>query len=397
MEELKENKITVFLLCLSPFFVLISDNGSFTVRSIFLLILLAVLARIGKKNKVIRLNKPQKILFILMLEILLSTAINAVRHSSVVTIETLLDYMYFLAIFAWFYCSTSGYISKKSISKILKCYNIASIVMSLQIISMSLSGVQGKIMITNFLHVLMDENYVTALISVTPVYVFVSLLNDKKKIKFKILDVLVIMICSLAVALAGSRAALIGLIIGLCVTLFEYLKGRVAVKKLIFIFLIILLGLIFIVNIKNIMPTWIYNRYFNSNYMDNSNTTRLLIWKNALSGIKNQPILGFGMGIFSNLTEYHYTAGKSSPAHQTILDFGLYGGIIGIVLFISFIISVVIPIMRNKNTKQYTGVIACLAFISMILSATRSMFLWNNLIYLYLIFNAFKNENLEGE
>lgn len=384
----KENKFNILLLCISPLFIFISNNGSFTVKSIIILIVLAMIGNLNLKSKLLKLNKSQRLLLILMFEILFSTIINVVRHISVVSFEFVLDYLYFLAIYVWFYCTTSSYVSKKNVNKIINFYNLASVIMSIQVISMSLKGIQGKIMINNFVNTLMDENYVTALIAMTPVYVFVNLLNEKKGALTKIIDILIIMICSLAVALAGSRAALIGLIIGIFLTLFEYLKGKISIKKLMLFMFVILIGIIFAFNIKNVMPTWIYNRYFHSNYMDNSNTTRLLIWKNALAGIKRQPLFGFGLGVFSNLSEYKYTAGKSSPAHQTILDFGLYGGIVGIVIFICLIFSIFIPILKNKVTRKYIGVLACLTFISMILSATRSMFLWNNLIYLSLIYNS---------
>lgn len=389
----KENKITIFLLCLSPFIVFISNNGTFTIKDIFILIIIGFFSYLYKSNNVLNLNKLHKILLLLMGTIFLSTIINSIRHIAIVSSEVIIDYLYFLCIFIWFFCSTSGYISKESTKKIIKCYNIVSVIMSFQIIRMSLSGVQGKIMISNFVNTLMDENYVTALISATPIYVFINLLYEDKKLIHKIIDISIIIICSLAIGLAGSRAALIGLILGVGTTFIEYLSGKISVKKIIFILFIICIGIICIVNIKNIMPTWIYNRYFNSNYMDNSNTTRLMIWNNAMQGIKNQPLLGFGMGIFHNIAEYTYTAGRSSPAHQTILDFGLYGGIITMILFILFILSIVIPIIKNKITRPYIGVIICCACISMILSATKSMFLWNNLIYLTLILNNAKREN----
>ena len=157
---------------------------------------------------------------------------------------------------------------------------------------------------------------------------------------------------------------------------------------------LMIFGFLFVLSLKNIMPTWIYDRYFNSDYMDNSNTTRILIWKNAIQGIKKQPVLGFGMGTFANLEEYKYTAGKSTPAHQTILDIGLYGGIVGIVLFLWLILSIFIPLLKNKEGKRYIGVMACLAFISMILSATKTVFLWNNIIYLKLILDRINTEKM---
>ena len=184
---------------------------------------------------------------------------------------------------------------------------------------------------------------------------------------------------------------------GLFITLAYYLKDKISFKKIIIMFGIVIVGIFFIANLKNIMPVWIYNRYFNSNYMDNSNTQRILIWKNALSGISNQPILGFGMGTFPNLKQYAYTAGQSTPAHQTLLDMGLYGGIIGIIIFIYLIYLIIFPIVKNKKTKKYTGAIFCIFFISMILSATKSMFLWNNLIFLTLLYQMETNTRIGDE
>lgn len=393
MIEKRENKFQILLLSLSAFFSLICGNGSFSVQSIVLLVILSIFSLFLNRTYSFKLEKPHKIFLVLIIIITISTAINSFIHNDVASMDNFIELFYFFAIFIWFYLNTINYVSKKNLKKIISCYNIASMIMSIQILIMSLTGTQGKIMITNFAGTLMDENYVTALISLTPIYGFIDLLYNKKKLIKKIFIIAEIIICSAGVVLAGSRAALIGMILGLMFSLLYYLKGKLNAKKMFAIILILIIGVFFIFNLKNIMPTWIYNRYFNSNYMDNSNNTRILIWKNALHGIENQPILGFGMGTFPNLKQYIYTAGKSTPAHQTILDIGLYSGIIGIITFLIFICYIFFPILKNKNTKKYVGLLICLTFISCILSATKTVFLWNNLIYLYLIFKCYSTTN----
>lgn len=393
----EENKFQIFILGISPFLALISREGGITLQNAVILVILLLINVLIRKKFVIRINKIHKVFLSLMLVITLSTAINTIIHNNVASTENLIELFYMYVIFLWFYLNTTSYVSKEKIMKILSCYNIVSVIMSIQIIKMSISGVAGKIMITNFAGVLMDENCVTALIAMTPIYAFTKLLYYKNNFFTKCVVLFEIIICTAGVALAGSRAALIGMGMGLFITLAYYLKDKISFKKIIIMFGIVIVGIFFIANLKNIMPVWIYNRYFNSNYMDNSNTQRILIWKNALSGISNQPILGFGMGTFPNLKQYAYTAGQSTPAHQTLLDMGLYGGIIGIIIFIYLIYLIIFPIVKNKKTKKYTGAIFCIFFISMILSATKSMFLWNNLIFLTLLYQMETNTRIGDE
>lgn len=393
----ENNKLITLFLCISPFIVLFSSNGSFSLQSLVVLIVLDFLIMISKSKKVYKINAIQKKLFIFIFILTIATLFNCLINSQYISSDLFIELFYFYAIFAWFYINTSNYTNDKTIKKTLTCYNIVSVIMSIQILIMSFGGAQGKIMIINFAGIIMDENYVTALVSLTPIYCFVSLLYDKNSLREKIFLLIELIICCLAVALAGSRAALLSMVVGLALTYIYYIKDSNSKKKMFNVFLILFFGLLLIVNIKSVMPTWIYNRYFNSNYLDNSNRTRLLIWKNALNGIKDQPILGFGVGFFDKIGKYPYTAGKSTPGHQTILDIFIYSGVVGTIVFCSFLFSIIIPFIKNKKYRKYIGVIICATLISMILSATKTVFLWNNLIYLCLIYNSNLNKKEENE
>lgn len=383
---MKEKKSFLsILLGLSFWMILFTWEGGITIQSIIPLIIIALLHEIIKKTTKIKLDKYTLILFYFVIIIIFSTIINTIRHIDVVSSYNLTGIIYFVIILFWFYLCTKDKKNNSEINFILNNYLIVSTILSLMIMKLSFSGISGKIAVVNFLGTLCDENLITAVISMAPIISLIYILYSKNgKTRKKFMNIIYFIFNIIGLCLAGSRASLIGCFLSLILIIIIYMYNGNKIK----LFFMILFVFGVAIFAKNLMPDWIYTRYFESNYMDKSNTTRILIWKNALNGISKQPILGFGMGTFPSLKEYEYTAGYSTPAHQTFLDIFLYSGIIGLIIFIYFLYFIFKDFIFSKSGRIFLPIICNLLFISLIISATKTIFFWNTIIILR-IFNEY--------
>lgn len=99
-------------------------------------------------------------------------------------------------------------------------------------------------------------------------------------------------------------------------------------------------------------------------------TGRLEFWKVALNLVKYNPIKGFGLGTFFSAyyLEYNVNEWYSRFAHNHYLQILVEQGIVGLLLFVSFISislkNIVINILNNDNNKYTVGALsASLAFL----------------------------------
>lgn len=106
---------------------------------------------------------------------------------------------------------------------------------------------------------------------------------------------------------------------------------------------------------------------------------RIFIWKNTITAILERPILGYGPGSFpsvygraqsayfasGNYTELEeYVAGSPEYAFNECLQMGIEGGILLLILFVSFFILSLVKGMRNKE-YGVCGTLLCLLVFSM--------------------------------
>lgn len=212
----------------------------------------------------------------------------------------------------------------------------------------------------------------------------------------KILKLIILAINILAIALSGSRASFLGVIICMIISYFVSFGKDLNFNK------VLKLGLIFLVivfagtKLINYIPSWTFNRFFNSNYVDNSNSKRMDMWKNGVKGVINSPLIGYSIRIFDQLPQYEYIHGfkipERVPAHQTYIDLILYSGIIGFIPFLYFLFKIFRRIFKSKN-KLYIPMVLLLLMISNIIGAEKSVFFWNNLILLTIIGKYLQENN----
>ncbi len=392
--KIQKKSIPAVIFGLSIWAILFMKEGTFSIQSIIIFLLALVYFYIVSKKNIFKITNDVKIFILFIVIVVLSTAINSFRHIEVLSVDNITGIVYFIAIFFWYFLTTNHVYNNKDIKFIINNYCYVSTICSILVLAQSLSGIHGKIAMVNFVGTVTDENFVSAIISMAPIYLFTNILYSDKKLKMNyIINIFMLIINILGVCVIGSRAGMIGMIISLVAAFIIYFMRGFGLKKLLYLFLIILLvGFIASYAIK-IMPQWIYIRYFGTTYMDNSNTTRLKIWENALEGIYDQPIIGFGMGTFPNLSKYTFTAGKSTPAHETFLDIAIYSGLTGLLIFLIFLEKIFRKFILVSNRRLYIPIVFNLIFISLIVGAEKSVFFWNNLIILKILDKYLEQNN----
>ena len=392
--KIQKKSIPAVIFGLSIWAIFFMKEGSFSIQSIVVFLLALICFYVICKKNIFKITNDIKVLILFIVILILSTVINSFRHIEVLSVDNVIGILYFIAIFLWYFLTTNHIYNDKDIKFIINNYCYVSTICSLLVLAQSLSGVHGKIAMVNFVGTVTDENFVSAIISMAPIYLFTNILYSDKKLKMNfIINIFMLIINVLGVCVIGSRAGMIGMIISLLATFIIYFMRGMGLKKILYLCLVILFVIFIASYAIKIMPQWIYTRYFGTTYMDNSNTTRLKIWKNALNGIYDQPILGFGMGTFPNLSKYTFTAGKSVPAHETFLDITIYSGLTGLLIFLIFLEKIFKKFILVSNRRLYIPIIFNLIFISLIVGAEKSVFFWNNLIILKILDNYLQQNN----
>lgn len=389
------------LLAVSFWMIFITIEGSFSVQILLPILILIIFYKIIiQKNFRININGESKILFCFIIALVFSTVVNAVINNEYFSYDTLIGVAYFIVIYLWYLFNTNKFYEAVEIKCIINSYIWMSLLCSIMLIMRFLTGQLGKIAMINFLNVEIDENYVSALISMATLFLFNNILNNKTKEKtyIKILKYIILGVNLLAIALSGSRAALIGTILCIGLSYILAFGKSLTIKKIIKLLLILVIIIGIGVKILDYIPTWTFDRYFNSNYADNSNNKRVLMWKNGINGFLNSPIYGYSIRIFDQIPEFSTVNGfeipERVPAHQTYIDLLLYAGILG---FIPFMLFVYIIFKNNviQNEKRLLPMIIFFIFITNIIGAEKSVFMWNNLILFTIIGNyTIKHKNI---
>ena len=151
-----------------------------------------------------------------------------------------------------------------------------------------------------------------------------------------------------AIATSQTRGALLALIIGVPVMLLKY---RPKLAKI-----VILLGAIFgsaVIYCSFIDQTITKSRFFNINQA--SNSTRMTQFQAAIKSIEEKPVFGLGADQFSynviRLKETYDIGRKdyASHAHNILLEHGANYGLVGLLIFLLFMIMWAIEMIKRKD------------------------------------------------
>ena len=397
----KKVSFDAIMFALSYWLIFITFEGSFSVQVLFPILILMIIYKIFIDNNIkVKMDKGKRTLFYFIVALFISTITNLIIHIKYFNINTIIGLLYFVIIFLWYIVTTNKVYSDKEIKIIKTSYILTSVICSLFLIERFLSGQTGKIAMINLVNMEIDENYVSAIIAMATLLVFQNILSVNKKIWIKLINIIYLIINIFAVALSGSRAALIGLAIAMGIQYVVMFFEKINLKRILKFILIIIIVTAIGIKVFEHIPTWTYNRYFNSNYVDKSNSKRILMWKNGMRGIIKNPITGYSLRIFDKIPEFgtinDFEIPDRVPAHQTYLDILIYSGLIGFIPFILFLYYL-FKAFLNKEKFKYVPMILLFLFITNIIGAERSVFFWNTLIILTIIKDNIDSKDKEQD
>ncbi|MCC7004684.1 O-antigen ligase family protein [Candidatus Nomurabacteria bacterium] len=166
----------------------------------------------------------------------------------------------------------------------------------------------------------------------------------------------------------GTRGSLVGLVLGLVVTaillaIFE--KQNKILRWIAFSFLaIVVLGFVTLASIKNTdfaKNNQLISRFSElatldlKTYAETAGQGRLLIWKIALKGVAERPLLGWGQDNFGYVFSKYYDPQAYAQeqwfdrTHNVFLDWLISGGILGLLSYLSLFVAALWLIWRKKE------------------------------------------------
>lgn len=390
LNNIQKNKVSMYclLFCASILSIFVAFEGSFSIQSILPIIVITILFFLIKQEDKIILNKQIKLLFLLNIEYIVSLIINSFFHN--IQLYSVVQLFYQMTIFVWFYLMTHTIYSKPEIVKICKTIIIVSFVCGLYIFVENVFLQNQLSTITTLFGGKIGKNSFSAWISLGLVLSFYFLLYSKKKTKYIIIFSLLV----LSIIFMNSRGAILSSLICCLIVFLNFIFSNGINYKKLMLVLCVFMALIFLFKVAtNIMPQWLYNRYFVKSYVDYSNYDRVYRWLNAFDGLKRQPVFGFGPGVFSTLPEYRVTdfgveINSSTPSHNTFVDVALNGGLLALLIFCLFLYYILIDYF--KKYRLYISIIVHLFINSMILGMLKTVYFWTILIFLSILLNYLK-------
>lgn len=386
--ESNKTSIIARLFGISFFFILLSRESTFSIQSIIIIIIATIIffAVRGMKAK---LDKTTKCFCVLIGAYTISTFINIIRHQLGET--AIIQIVYQIVIFLWYALITGISYAEKDIKFVNNSFIYTCVICSIIVLVNNLIFNKTIFAITSLFGYQIDKNFFSNFICLAAILSFRNILYGKSKVKY----IICFSLMSLCIIFCNSRSSILALIVGVLFSIIIYLKDKITVRKLIVSILLCCIAIFVAMNVIKIIPKWMYDRYFVSSYKDNSNTDRISMWRNALQGFYNQPILGFGPGNLPSIPEYSITSfGRkietNTISHNTYIDVLVNGGIVGTSIFIIFLFCIFKDTF--KYDKSLIPLVLILIFVSFIVGAGKSVFFWNTLIFMKIESDFIKNK-----
>lgn len=187
-----------------------------------------------------------------------------------------------------------------------------------------------------------------------------------------------LLLCILTNILTFSRGGLLA--VTLIVILYFFMNNPVTQIKLFFGFLtsFTIIGYVVIFYLKFDVMRIIESRI--NDFSQDGGSGRFVLWERAWDYFSSNVWLGIGAFNFPDYNELHY--GEYIHVHNMFLDILAESGIIGFALFIVFIITLGVEIMKKKVIKANTYLfLSLLAIIFQMMSLTLII---NEMLFMYL-------------
>lgn len=121
-----------------------------------------------------------------------------------------------------------------------------------------------------------------------------------------------------------------------------------------------------------------------SNKINNIGTSRGILWKNGLKYIGERPLTGYGIETIQ--IKYNEDNVKQSRPHNILIQMAVFTGIPGLLLYISFIGTILYRSIKKMNKLNKTSICALFIVISYLISSmfANSMFYTSPYFFIFL-------------
>lgn len=385
-EENWKYRILMFI----PFLIFFAIDGNFSIQSIVpaivLLIFIDLVYRRVCKNKIAII-----VIGLFVISTVGALIINLFINRELITNRTYIRIGYYAMILYVYFSLTKIKYTYTEIDSVFIANIICGVLVSIYLIFVN------HIWFVNFLGIRHDKNLIGAILAVQGELAVIMLLTNSKK-SIKIFSAISYIIIILGIFYSASRASILVCILGTVTILFFNLLQKVnsrndRIKFIIKIFIISIIccGAFCFISAKMVVANeniqWYWNRYFINGFEDDSVVGRWDWWAEALRLWSDRPICGYGIG------NVNVSGNSSAVSHNTYIDFVVDQGILGGIGFLIILSHSFSSVIKKKKTIYY-GIIITVLLNIMILSATRSTYMWYNLILLYCVGNLKEIRNL---
>jgi O-antigen ligase/tetratricopeptide (TPR) repeat protein len=180
----------------------------------------------------------------------------------------------------------------------------------------------------------------------------------------------------LGIVATGSRGALLGLVLATLVGLvIVAVKNRGRLQKAMFIGLAVLavLGLAYLgANKWRPTATWLYNHRYSIQFIQESTGSRSLLITNAIKGIEERPILGWGPENFESAYYFYYDPvtikfsdyeTRQDHPHNLILDILVSIGLVGFLAYALVFFFGWRGALKRQDEDRFVGLALVLALV----------------------------------
>lgn len=341
------------------------------------------------KNVPLRLGYQQKIIILLSLELLVLGIVNKQYMDRGVLLS-------YIAWFGFYFCALMMPCSKSDIKLIINSFIIGAIACSLLVLIIKHEYIyegSGRYTIQFFNNEEIDPNYLAEFLIIGGALSVSKLLLRKKTLLDIILLVAGTLIITIAIFYTGSRAGVLAYIVslfGIFIKLCFNNRDMISIRKVI-VFMTIAIVVLIIVAL--VIPREIYDRIFEMNLNDGSNSLRVQHWLNALKCWSMQPIFGYGPALTKELMIS--IMNHNGDAHNTYLTLLLQFGLVGFLMFFLLFIDVLKGLF-NKENLVFLFILLGQVMASFIIANHLGISLWMTLLLCNYVSREYKEKRKEG-
>ena len=226
--------------------------------------------------------------------------------------------------------------------------------------------IEGRATIAVF-GVAQDPNYIAYVFYFT-IAILINCLIHAESFALKCFSLLLVSLILLCVLLTGSRGATASVIV-LTVALILF-KNNKSPKIILATIIVAVAILVIFPKIVQYLPSEIANRYTYHQIFETNATGRTVIWKHSLKAIfENFSTATFGYGIGTSVA----VVGRAT--HNHFLQIWVEEGIIGLIIYLGFLVRLFGELRKNSNVICSCVLIAAVV-MSLTLSTNTSYYYW---------------------